>query len=75
MNYKFDDAWRVTADYNNYDYKRSYNQTSTGLPTDKRFLDKEEYKFVLSYHKDGWNANAFIINPVLIPNIIIGKII
>ena len=59
MNYKFDDAWRVTADYNNYDYKRSYNQTSTGLPTDKRFLDKEEYKFVLSYHKDGWNANAF----------------
>ena len=44
MNYKFDDAWRVTADYNNYDYKRSYNQTSTGLPTDKRFLDKEEYK-------------------------------
>lgn len=58
-NYKFDDNWKLSFDYNNYDYIRGYMSEKTHLATDKRFINREENKVVLSFDKDGWKANAF----------------
>ena len=58
-NYKFNDNWKLSFDYNNYDYVRGYMSEQTKLATDKRFINREENKIVLSFDKDGWKANAF----------------
>ncbi len=62
MNYKFDDNLKMTVDYNNYDYARGYIIDKSGLPFDKRFIEREEAKVVINYEKDGWNANAYYHN-------------
>ena len=58
-NYKFNDAWKINYDYNNYDYIRGYNSEKTGLATDKRFINREDNKITLSYDKDGWKGTMF----------------
>ena len=58
-NYRFDENWKLTADYNDYDYSKGYMSEATGLPTDKRFINRKEYKINLSYDKNGWKGLAY----------------
>lgn len=59
--YKFDDAFRLTADYSKHKYHRSYNYAYKDADAiyDYRDINDEEYKFVLNFKKAGWKANAF----------------
>ena len=58
-NYTFDEHWKVTFDYNNYDYVRGYISEKTKLATDKRFITNEENKFTINYDNNGLKANVF----------------
>lgn len=57
--YVFDEHWKMTFDYNNYDYARGYMSEKTNLATDKRFINRKENKITLNYDNDGWKATAF----------------
>ena len=61
MNYKFDDTWKLLADFSKHQYGRSYNYANKDAAAvyDLRDVDNDEYKYVLNYKKDGWQANAF----------------
>lgn len=58
-NYSFNDDLRLTYDYNNYDYVRSYLYEGSNNPYDKRFINRKENKLTLNYKNNGWNATAF----------------
>lgn len=61
LTYKFDDSWKMSADYSKHKYHRSYNYANKDAEAiyDYRDVNSDEFKYVLNYNDKGWKANVF----------------